>query len=62
MKLDGKVLVTGGTGFLGLRIIYELLKRGYEVRTTVRNESGIERIISTLKQNGITHRAHYPSE
>ena len=27
MKLDGKILVTGGTGFLGLRMIYELLTK-----------------------------------
>jgi nucleoside-diphosphate-sugar epimerase len=35
---DGKtVLVTGGSGFLGGWCIIELLKRGYTVRTTVRN-------------------------
>ena len=34
--MNDKVLVTGGTGFLGMRIISELLKDGYEVRTTVR--------------------------
>lgn len=31
------VLVTGGSGFVGARCIVELLRRGYEVRTTVRN-------------------------
>ena len=31
------VLVTGGTGFLAGWTIVELLKRGYVVRTTVRN-------------------------
>jgi nucleoside-diphosphate-sugar epimerase len=35
---DGKtVLVTGGTGFLAGWCIVELLRRGYKVRTTVRN-------------------------
>src|SRR4051794_18995239 len=31
------VLVTGGSGFLGLHTIVALLDRGYRVRTTVRN-------------------------
>lgn len=31
------VLVTGGSGFLGGWCVIELLRRGYEVRTTVRN-------------------------
>ena len=33
------VLVTGGTGFVGGWCIVELLRRGYVVRTTVRNRS-----------------------
>jgi nucleoside-diphosphate-sugar epimerase len=37
---DGKtVLVTGGTGYLAGWCIVELLRRGYRVRTTVRNAS-----------------------
>jgi dihydroflavonol-4-reductase len=37
---DGKtVLVTGGSGYLGGWCIVELLRRGYRVRTTVRNPS-----------------------
>jgi nucleoside-diphosphate-sugar epimerase len=37
---DGKtVLVTGGSGYLGGWCIVELLRRGYRVRTTVRNAS-----------------------
>jgi dihydroflavonol-4-reductase len=37
---DGKtVLVTGGSGYIGGWCIVELLRRGYRVRTTVRNPS-----------------------
>jgi uncharacterized protein YbjT (DUF2867 family) len=34
---NGTVLVTGGTGFLGGWCVAELLNRGHEVRTTVRD-------------------------
>jgi len=36
---DETVLVTGGSGFLGGRCVVELLRRGYPVRTTVRDLS-----------------------
>ena len=36
---NATVLVTGGTGFLGGWCVAELLRRGYEVRTTVRDIS-----------------------
>ena len=35
--MPGTVLLTGGTGFVGGWAIVELLKRGYNVRTTVRS-------------------------
>ena len=44
------VLVTGGTGFVGSWAIVELLRRGYRVRTTVRNlarESDVRSMIAT---------------
>ncbi len=40
----GTVLVTGGSGFLGGRAIIDLLERGYDVRTTVRDRAKSDRI------------------
>lgn len=48
-----KILVTGGTGFLGLQIILQALQKGYDVRTTVRKDSGIKRIKTVLQANGV---------
>lgn len=48
------VLVTGGTGFVAMQIILQLLQRGYKVKTTVRNLSSKDKIIETLKNNGIS--------
>ncbi|GFP76344.1 SDR family oxidoreductase [Clostridium fungisolvens] len=48
------VLVTGGTGFLGAQIILQLLQKGYTVRTTLRSLSSKNKVIDTLKANGIT--------
>ncbi|MEI6564187.1 MAG: SDR family oxidoreductase [bacterium] len=36
---DGPILVTGGTGYIGGRLIYELLARSYTVRVMVRKPS-----------------------
>lgn len=49
------VLVTGGTGFLGVHIILQLLQKGYNVKTTLRSISGKNKVIDTLKANGITN-------
>ncbi|WP_210420801.1 NAD-dependent epimerase/dehydratase family protein [Chitinophaga sp. XS-30] len=48
------VLVTGGTGFVGMQIILQLLQKGHKVRTTVRNIKSKDRLIKTLKSNGVT--------
>ena len=47
-----KVVVTGGTGFLGLQIIYQLLEQGYLVTTTVRVLSKKAQVLQVLQQNG----------
>ena len=48
------VLVTGGTGFVGMQIVLQLLQKGYRVRTTVRSLKSKDKIIDTLKAAGIT--------
>jgi len=48
------VLVTGGTGFVGVHIIFRLLQKGYDVKTTLRSLSSKNKVIDTLKSNGIT--------
>jgi nucleoside-diphosphate-sugar epimerase len=46
------VLVTGGTGFLGKRTVLELLERGYDVRTTVRDLSREDEVRTDLQRAG----------
>ena len=49
------VLVTGGTGFVGAHIIFQLLQKGYNVKTTLRSISAKDKVIYTLEANGITN-------
>ncbi len=48
-----KVLVTGGSGFIAVHTILQLLEAGYEVRTTVRNLNREPEIRAMLKQGGL---------
>lgn len=50
-----KVLVTGGNGFLGLRIISQLLTKGYDVRTTLRSLEKQSLVLDTLAANNIAN-------
>ncbi|QHW00081.1 SDR family oxidoreductase [Spirosoma endbachense] len=54
MERSETVLVTGGSGFLGMRIVLHLLQIGYHVRTTVRSLDSKNKLIQTLRSNGIT--------
>ncbi|KAJ0419890.1 hypothetical protein BJY00DRAFT_285356 [Aspergillus carlsbadensis] len=47
------VLVTGGTGFLALWVIAQLLKQNYRVRTTIRDLSRTAHIHSCLREAGL---------
>ena len=45
-----KVLVTGGSGFIALHCIDQLLEKGFVVRTTIRSESRIDEIKKAMNQ------------
>ncbi|HEY6902011.1 MAG TPA: NAD-dependent epimerase/dehydratase family protein, partial [Puia sp.] len=47
------VLVTGGTGFVGIHCILQLLQNGYNVRTTLRSLKKQEEVFSMLREGGI---------
>lgn len=44
------VLVTGGTGFVGIHTILQLLQQGYTVKTTLRTLSKTQSVIDALKE------------
>ncbi|PVF98194.1 NAD(P)-binding protein [Serendipita vermifera] len=48
---SSKVLLTGGTGFLGIWTLKELLERGFTVRAAIRSESKAEHIRNALKEH-----------
>ena len=48
------VLVTGGTGFVGIHTILQLLQQGYIVKTTLRSLSKKDSIVNALKDGRLT--------
>ncbi|MCG6188499.1 SDR family oxidoreductase [Maribellus maritimus] len=54
MKNNKTVLVTGGTGFVGIHIILQLLQKEYKVKTTIRNLNRKSEVYEMLKNGGIT--------
>ncbi|WP_435357877.1 SDR family oxidoreductase [Emticicia sp. SJ17W-69] len=53
MENKEMVLVTGGNGFLAMHIILQLLKRNFKVRASLRSLKSKEKVLETLKANGI---------
>ena len=53
MENKETVLVTGGTGFVGIHTILQLLQKDYHVKTTVRNLNRTNEVIEMLKEAGI---------
>src|SRR6185295_3925934 len=47
------VLVTGGTGFVGVHCILQLLEKGYNVKTTLRSLERKNEVIEMLRVGGI---------
>ena len=45
------VLVTGGTVFIGLHCLQQLLDKGYKVRTTIRSESRKQEVMEAMKKH-----------
>ena len=54
MENKETVLVTGGTGFVGVHSILQLLQKGYKVKTTLRSLNRKDEVIKMLKNGGIT--------
>jgi len=47
------VLVTGGTGFVGIHAILQLLQKGYNVKTTLRSMGRREEVLDMLRNGGV---------
>ena len=54
MENKETILVTGGTGFVGVHCILQLLQKGYNVKTTLRSLKRKDEVIEMLKTGGIT--------
>jgi len=58
MKTDNNhelVLVTGGSGFVALHVIQQLLNKDYQVRTTLRSLTKKDEVFTSLQYAGISN-------
>lgn len=53
---DKLVLVTGGTGFLGMHCLLQLLNKGFKVRTSIRSLKKENEVITLLKNSGVVEQ------
>ncbi len=53
MATSELVLVTGGTGAVGIYCVLQLLQKGYAVRTTLRNMSKKADVLAMLQRGGV---------
>ncbi|MDJ1481764.1 aldehyde reductase [Cytophagaceae bacterium YF14B1] len=53
MKTNKTVLVTGGTGFVGIHTLLQLVQQGYTVKTTIRRLNKKEELEKALRTAGI---------
>ena len=57
-----KILITGGTGFIGANLLRYFLSKGYEVSTIVRNQSNLWRISDLTKYVDMINVGIYNSQ
>lgn len=48
-----RVLVTGGTGFLGAHILVQLIRAGYDTRATIRNMNRKDDLLKMVEAGGV---------
>src|ERR1700734_3687309 len=53
VRMSAKVLVTGGSGYVGTQLIAALLRDGREVRATVRSLDGEAGVLEAVRRGGV---------